>query len=85
MVVILGNIYDSALMYVCVYQVLCSIMLLPRTHAQGVKQSVCPSVVGTKITISRVLDVCVCYKHNPSVDIGEKLVCTRFECLKKVY
>ena len=52
---------------------------------QGVKQSVCPSVVGTKIARSRVLGVCVCYKHNPSVDIGEKLVCTRFEFLKKAY
>ena len=59
--------------------------LLPRTHAQGVKQSVCPSVVvvvviviGTKIARSRVLGVCVCCKHNQSVDIGEKLVCTRF-------
>ena len=63
--------------------------LLPRTHAQGVKQSVCPSVVvvvvGTKIARSRVLGVCACCKHNQSVDIGEKLVCTGFELLKKAY
>ena len=41
------------------------VLLLPRAHAQGIKQSVCPSVVvvvvvvvGTKIARSRVLDVC---------------------------
>ena len=63
---------------------------LPRAHAQGVKQSVCPSVVvvvvvvvGTKIAISRVLGVFTSYKHNQSVDIGAKLVYTRFELLKK--
>ena len=59
--------------------------LLPRAHAQGVKQSVCPSVVvvvGTKIARSRVLGICACYKHNESVDIDEKLVSTRFELLK---
>ena len=61
---------------------------LPRAHAQGVKQSVCPSVVvvvGTKIARSRVLGVCACCKHNQSVDIGEKLVCTGFEFLNKAY
>ena len=65
---------------------------LPRAHAQGVKQSVCMSVVvvvvvvvGTKIARSRVLGVCACCKHNQSIDIGEKLVCTRFELLKKAY
>ena len=54
---------------------------------QGVKQSVCPSVVvvvGTKITRSRVLGVCACCKHNQSVDIGEKLVYTGFELLKRL-
>ena len=61
---------------------------LPRAHDQGVKQSVCPSVVvvvvvGTKIARSRVLGICVCCKHNQSVDIGEKLVYKRFELLKK--
>ena len=64
-------------------------LLLPRAHALGVKQSVCTSVVvvvvGTKIARSRVLGVCACYKHNQSVDIGEKMVCTRFEFLKKAY
>ena len=61
--------------------------LLPRAHAQGVKQSVYPSivVVGTKIARSRILGVCACCKHNQSVDIGEKLVCTGFELLKKAY
>ena len=66
--------------------------LLPRAHVQGVKQSVCTSVVvvvvvvvGTKIARSRVLGVCACYKHNQSLDIGEKMVCTRFEFLKKAY
>ena len=66
-------------------------ILLPRAHAQGVKQSVCMSVVvvvvvvGTKIARSRVLGICACYKHNQSVDIGEKMVCTRFEFLEKAY
>ena len=52
-------------------------LFLPRAHAQGVKQSVCMSVVvvvvvvGTKIARSRVLGVCACCKHNISVDIGE--------------
>ena len=61
---------------------------LPRAHAQGVKQSVCPSVVvvvGTKIARSRVLGICAYCKHSQSVDIGEKLVCTRFELLKTAY
>ena len=42
-------------------------------------------VVGTKITRSRVLGICASSKHNQSVDIGEKLVYTRFELLKKAY
>ena len=67
----------------------CICWLLPHMHAQGVKQSVYPSVivvvVGTKITRSRVLGIWLCYKHNQSVDIGEKLVCKRFESLKKAY
>ena len=72
----------------------CTVVYLPRAHAQGVKQSVCMSVVvvvvvvvvvGTKIARSRVLGVCACCKHNQSIDIGEKLVCTRFELLKKAY
>ena len=69
-----------------------STVLLPRAHAQGVKQSVCPSVVvvvvvvvATKIARSRVLGVYACCKHNQSIDIGEKLVSTGFEFLKKAY
>ena len=59
-------------------------------HVQGIKQSVCPSVVvvvvvGTKITKSQVLGICACCKHNQSVDIGEKLVCMCFEILIKAY
>ena len=59
------------------------IILLPRAHAQGVKQSSVVVVVGTKIARSRVLGVCACYKHSQSVGIDEKLVCIRFEFLKK--
>ena len=69
-------------------QLLCKFIYLPCVHAQGVKQSVCPSivvVVGTKIARSRVLGVCACCKHNQLVDIGEKLVCTLFELPKKAY
>ena len=56
-------------------------------HAQGIKQSVCLSVVvvvvvSTKIARSRVLGICASCKHNQSVDIGEKLVCTCLELLK---
>ena len=53
---------------------------LPREHVQGVKQLVCPSGhhhyrrYRHEIARSGVLDICVCYKHNQSVDIGEKLV-----------
>ena len=68
---------------------LCVLVYLPHTHAQGVKQSVCPSVVvvivGTKIIRSQVLGICACCKHNELVDIGEKLVSTRFELLKMAY
>ena len=72
--------YNKVLMYM--YNIIT--LLLPRAHAQGVKQSVCLSVVvvvvvSTKIARSRVIGICACYKHNQSVDIGEKLVCTRFE------
>ena len=61
------------------------VLLLPRVHAQGVKQSSVVVVVGTKIARSRVLGVCACCKHNQSVDIGEKLVCMCFELLNKAY
>ena len=56
-------------------------------HAQGVKQSVCPSVVvvviivvvvvGRKIVISRLLGICECYKHNKLIDISEKRTSNR--------
>ena len=76
--------YHRLGVYKCTF--LISVPFLPRAHAQGVKQSVCPSVVvvvGTKIARSRVLGVCACYKHSQSVGIDEKLVCTHFEFLKK--
>ena len=60
--------------------------VIPRAHMQGVKQlSVVVIVVSTKIAISHVLGICACCKHKQSVDIGEKLVFTRFELLKKAY
>ena len=60
--------------------------LITPLHAQGVKQSVCPSVVGgsgTKIARSQVLGICACCNHNQLVDIGEKLASTCFDLLKK--
>ena len=58
-------------------------------HAQEVKQLVCPSVVvivvSTKIARSQVLGISECCKHNQSVNIGEKMVSTRFEFLKIAY
>ena len=33
----------------------------------------------------RYLDICVCYKKNKSVDIGEKLFSVRFESLNKAH
>ena len=45
--------------------------LLPHVHAQGVKQSVCPSVVVVIVVVG--------------TKIGEKLVCRCFELLKKAY
>ena len=66
---------------------LVSLRACARDKAIGL--SVCLSVVvvvvGTKIARSRVLGICASYKHNQSVDISEKLVCTRFELLKKAY
>ena len=72
------------------YNYTVDMVLLPRVHAQGVKQSVCSSVIivvvvvviGMKIARSRVL---ACCKHNQLVDISEKLVCTHFKLLKKAY
>ena len=57
-------------------------IITPRACARG-KAIVSVVVVGTKIARSRVLGIYACCKHNQSVDIGAKLVCTRFELLKK--
>ena len=71
-----------------------NIVLNIKLRMREVKQSVCLSVVvvvvvvvvvGTKIARSRVLGIYASCKHNQSVDIGEKLVCTFFELLKKAY
>ena len=60
--------------------------LLPRAHAQGVKQSVCMSVVvGMKIASSGDLGICTCCNNDESVDIGEKLVPARLKLLKITY
>ena len=60
--------------------------ILPCVHAQGVKKSICLSViivvVSTKIARSRVLGICACCKHIQSVDISEK---PRFKLLKMAY
>ena len=48
------------------------LLLLPRAHAQRVKQL--SSVVVTKIARSRVLAICACCNYHELVDIGEKLV-----------
>ena len=58
----------------------------PRACARGkaIGLSICV-VISTKIARSRVLGIYACCKHNQSVDIGEKLVCTGFELLKKAY
>ena len=48
---------------------------LPRTHAQGVKQSfLSVIVVGTKIARSRDLGIQATCKHNESLEFGKKLV-----------
>ena len=80
----------NTVMYIYVRTVLA--LITPRACARGkaigtrfVRLSSFTVVVGTKIARSRVLGVCVCCKHNQSVDIGEKLVCTGFELLKKAY
>ena len=51
--------------------------LTPRACARGKAMSVVVVVVVVdtpKIARSRVLGIYACYKHNQSVDIGEKLV-----------
>ena len=58
---------------------------------QGVKQSVCMSVivviiavVGTKIARCRVLGIHARCKHSQSVGIGDKLVYSASNCSKKL-
>ena len=46
--------------------------------------SVIVVVVSTKITRSQDLGICVCYKHNKSVDTCEKLVSVRLPTLLHV-
>ena len=48
----------------------------PRAYARG------KAVISTKIARSGVLGIYACYKHNKSVDIGEKLVFTLFDIVK---
>ena len=62
---------------------------------QGVKQSVCMSVVVVviivvvvvrmKTTGSGDLGICTCCNNDESVDIGEKLVPARLKLLKMAY
>ena len=42
-------------------------------------------IIGMKIARSRVLGICVCCKHNESVDIGEKLVFVHLELLNMAH
>ena len=42
-------------------------------------------VVCMKIARSRVLGICVCCKHNESVDISEKLASVHFELLDRAH
>ena len=61
-------------------------IITPRACTRG--KAICLSVVvviGMKIARSRVLGICTCCNYNQSVDLSEKLVCTRFELLKKAY
>ena len=63
--------------------------ILPRAHAlQGVKQSVCPSVVivvSTKIARSRDLGIWATRKHNESIEIFEKRASLCFESFGKAH
>ena len=58
---------------------------LPRSHAQGVKQSVLSViesssvVIGTKIARSRDLGIQVTRKHNESIEFGNKLASVCFK------
>ena len=61
------------------------LILLPRTHAQGVKQLVLSVVVVMKIGRSRVLGICACCNYHKLVDIGEKLVSVCFRSLNMAH
>ena len=65
---------------------------LPRAHAQGVKQSVCMSVVVVVVVVVRMkiassgdLGICTCCNNDESVDIGEKLASACLKLLKMAY
>ena len=63
------------------------LLSLPRVHAQGVKQSVCMSVVvviGTKITRSRILGIYACCEHNQSLDVSENWFVHASNCSKRL-
>ena len=71
------------------YTVLLSGQFLPRAHEQGVKWSVCMSVVvvvvvGTKITRSRDLGVCVVSRASPSYSKRERVWWTELHPLVPV-
>ena len=60
--------------------------LLPRAHAQEVKQSLSVIVVVvTKIARSGVLSVCSCCNYHELVYIVEKLVSVSLELLNKAH
>ena len=67
----------------CMYRLL----LIPRMHEQGVKQSVCPSVVvviiGTKIARSWDLDIWASCKHNQTVKCSENLAWFGFKSMTR--
>ena len=60
-------------------------MFLPRTHAQGVKQSVLSVIIVMKITRFRVLGICACCNYHELVDISEKLVSVLFKLLNMAH
>ena len=55
----------------------------PRTCARGKVIGLSVVVIGggTKISRAHLLGISACYKHNESVDIGEKLVSIHFKLL----
>ena len=61
------------------------IIFLPRTHAQGVKQSVLSVIIVMKITRFQVLGICACCNYHELVDISEKLVSVLFKLLNMAH